>query len=53
MNLCFLLSKENVCWFFFPLYNDKDMSVLIEDETASSAEVFLYHIFHFTTILAD
>ena len=32
MNLCFILILlEKYRWFFFALYNDKNMPVLIED----------------------
>ena len=40
MNLCFILNKK-ICWFFFPSSNDKIMTVLIEDKTASGAGSFV------------
>ena len=50
MNLSFVLNKKSY-WFFCPLYNDKNMSVLIEDKTIKDMGRFVaYFAFHYYII---
>ena len=47
----FSLDGHPSFWLFFPLYNDKNMSMLIEDKTVSDTRSFSRHLSHNIIIL--
>ena len=51
MNLCFILNKT-ILLAFFPLINDKNMAMLIENKTVAVWEVLSHHLSHIV-ILVD